>query len=152
MAPKTSSIVSYMVRTFMQFNGIELRDTPGFPSLETTLERQRMVTEEYAELIIAIHERDLVRVADAAGDLLYTVYGLCLAFGFDPEPVLDIVCNSNLSKDRLDQNKKGGKGPRYVAPEPRIVEYLQGLSGDFSIPHDSTLDTRQSDKGGIDDI
>jgi hypothetical protein len=43
--------------------------------------RLRLVVEELAELIKAVHERNLVEVADGLGDLMYVVYGTGVTYG-----------------------------------------------------------------------
>lgn len=54
---------------------------------DVTLLRVRLIVEEYGELIIALHENDIVKIMDACGDLRYVVVGTAIAYGL---PALDI--------------------------------------------------------------
>lgn len=99
-----------MVREFMVKHS-QLR--ANIPTLKVPEQvkvlRMRLITEEFAELVIAIHEGDLVKVADALADLDYVVTGTAVAFGIPHEVVFREVHRSNMTKPKLDENDKGGK-------------------------------------------
>lgn len=87
-----------MVREFFATFSVDMPESPAFPSQEVVAFRCGMIWEEYQELVTAIGNRDLVGVADAVADILYTTEGLALAFGIDTGPVLAEVHRSNLAK------------------------------------------------------
>ena len=78
---------------------------------------------ELSELKEAMHNKDIVEVADALTDILYVTYGAGHAFGIDLDRCFDEVQNSNMSK--LSENGepiynvsgKVMKGPNYFKPD-----------------------------------
>jgi predicted HAD superfamily Cof-like phosphohydrolase len=109
------------------FHAAKLRqDKPPKPTLvpfETALGRFWRISQEVQEFIDANAEGDLVAVADAVGDMLYTVLGAAVEHGLDAQKIFDEVHRSNMTKDQLDPvTKKGGKGPNYQPP--RIAEII----------------------------
>jgi predicted HAD superfamily Cof-like phosphohydrolase len=64
---------------------------------------------------------DVVEVADALGDIVFTAYGMAARFGIDLDRVLAAICESNMSKTANGQNKIL-KGEDYFPP--RIAEAL----------------------------
>lgn len=64
---------------------------------------------------------DLVEVADALGDIVFTSYGMAARHGIDLDRVLAAICESNMSKTANGQNKIL-KGEDYFPP--RIAEAL----------------------------
>lgn len=50
------------------------------------VKRTRLMTEEVAELIVAMDQEELVEVADACCDLIYVVAGTAVAYGFSELP------------------------------------------------------------------
>ena len=82
-----------------------------------------LIKEELDELIEAMHNKDLLEVADALTDILYVTYGAGHAFGINLDKCFNEVQNSNMSK--LDETGKpiyndAGKvmkGPKYFKPD-----------------------------------
>lgn len=75
-------------------------DTPTIPSKERCDLRVSLIQEELNELKEAIHNKDLVEIADALCDLQYVLSGAILEFGLAekfPE-LFDEVQRSNMSK------------------------------------------------------
>jgi hypothetical protein len=89
------------------------------------IERARVVLEEALELLVALQEGDMVKTVDAMCDVNFAVRGTAAVLGVDLEPFEHIVADCNLTKGSLDGQKKGGKGPLYVAPEPAIRSELR---------------------------
>ena len=75
-------------------------DTPTIPSKERCDLRVSLIQEELNELLEAIHNKDLVEIADALCDLQYVLSGAILEFGLAekfPE-LFNEVQRSNMSK------------------------------------------------------
>ena len=58
---------------------------------------------------------DVVEVADALGDIVFTAYGMAARHGIDLDAVLREICASNMSKTANGQNKIL-KGEDYFPP------------------------------------
>jgi len=93
------------------------------PSLTDRLAQVRLslIREETNELSDAWAEGDVVRVADALGDLLYVVYGTAVACGIDLEDVFEEVHRSNMTKTPDPGRAKPTKGPDYQKPNIELV-------------------------------
>jgi predicted HAD superfamily Cof-like phosphohydrolase len=78
--------------------------------------RARLVVEEAAELVAAIHEDNEVAIADAIGDLLYVVLGTAVAYDMPADRIFDEVHASNMSKGKPNKHGKGGKGKKFRKP------------------------------------
>lgn len=111
------------VREFHERNGIVAVDSVRLPSNAEVRLRHTIMQEEWHELEEAMARGDIVAVADACADLVYTIAGTMLTYGI-PGEVFDEVHRSNMTKDTLDPvTKKGGKGPQYSPPN--IAALLQ---------------------------
>ena len=116
------------VRIFMKTYGQEVKDKAGFSDARTNKLRIDLIKEELEELIEAMHDKNLLEVADALTDILYVTYGAGHAFGIDLDKCFEEVQNSNMSK--LDEDGKpiyneAGKvmkGPNYFKPD--LSKYL----------------------------
>lgn len=78
--------------------GVSYRDTPGIPSDDVKILRNRLIFEEVHELLLAIAQDDLIEIADAIADSLYVIIGTAVAYGIDCQRVFDEVHRSNLTK------------------------------------------------------
>jgi predicted HAD superfamily Cof-like phosphohydrolase len=67
---------------------------------------------------------DVVEIADALGDVVFTAYGMAARHGIDLDAVLREICASNMSKTANGQNKIL-KGEDYFPPN---IERALGLS------------------------
>ena len=111
------------VRLFMKTYGQEVKDKAGFSDAKTNKLRIDLIKEELEELIEAMHDKNLLEVADALTDILYVTYGAGHAFGIDLDKCFKEVQDSNMSKLGLDgkpiYNEKGKvmKGPNYFKPD-----------------------------------
>ncbi len=91
-----------LVTEFHETYGLPIKkDGPGIVGERLAL-RLELIREEYAELIDAIHQGDIVETADALGDMVYVIYGMAIEFGIPLDKVLDEIQRSNMSK--LDEN------------------------------------------------
>ncbi len=117
-----------LVGDFMEAFGQDVLDEPTWPDFETRMLRLDLIEEEYNELETAIHEKDMVGVADALTDLLYVIYGAGHAFGLDLDVCFNEVHRSNMSKLGEDgrpiyrEDGKVLKGPDYF--EPNLAELI----------------------------
>jgi len=111
------------VKTFMQTFGQEVKLKPSFSTEKINDLRFSLIQEELDELKLAIHNKDLLEVADALTDILYVTYGAGHAFGIDLDKCFEEVQNSNMSKLGKDgkpiYNDAGKvmKGPNFYKPD-----------------------------------
>ena len=116
------------VRLFMKTFGQEVKDKAGFSDAKTNKLRIDLIKEELEELIEAMHDKNLLEVADALTDILYVTYGAGHAFGIDLDKCFEEVQSSNMSKLGDDgkpvYNEAGKvmKGPNYFKPD--LSKYL----------------------------
>jgi len=116
------------VRLFMKTYGQEVKDKAGFSDAKTNKLRIDLIKEELEELIEAMHDKNLLEVADALTDILYVTYGAGHAFGINLDKCFEEVQNSNMSKLGEDgkpiYNEAGKvmKGPNYFKPD--LSKYL----------------------------
>ena len=111
------------VGIFMKTFGQEVKTQPSFSTDKINKLRIDLIKEELEELTDAMHNKDLLEVADALTDILYVTYGAGHAFGIDLDKCFEEVQNSNMSK--LDENGKPiyndvgkvMKGPGYFKPD-----------------------------------
>lgn len=88
------------VATFMTACGQEVLTSPSY---ETSNQKQvklymELIREEFEELKEGHENKDVVEVADACGDLIWVILGLCNSLGIDIAPVWKEITNSNMSK------------------------------------------------------
>lgn len=114
------------VRQFMLKVGDEVHFAPTLVSVASATRRHDLIDEELDEYLAAVIEGDLEKVADAGGDLLYTVLGLFNLHGLDAAAVFDAIHESNMTKDPGGEPRKlAVKGPGYRPPElKRLVGKL----------------------------
>jgi predicted HAD superfamily Cof-like phosphohydrolase len=111
------------VGTFMKTFGQEVKTEPSFSTEKINNLRIDLIKEELQELTDAMHNKDLLEVADALTDILYVTYGAGHAFGIDLDKCFEEVQNSNMSKLGEDGNPiynesgKVMKGPNYFKPD-----------------------------------
>lgn len=109
---------------------------PGNPDRALVLLRLRLMLEELGELSCAMHENNLLEVADGLADLLYVVYGTAVTYGIDLEPIINEVHASNMTKQAvvIELGEKYGtqnpKGPGYQ--KPNIQARLEAQGADRS--------------------
>jgi predicted HAD superfamily Cof-like phosphohydrolase len=111
------------VREFMDKHELYSQIIPGHPPMAERLSRIRYILEEVGELVQAIHEEDLVEIADALGDLLYVVFGCAIAYGIPIDTIFNEVHRSNMTKVKLGPTGKGGKTSGFEPPN--LYSYLE---------------------------
>lgn len=117
----------YAVKQFMVKHRLPYRDAPGQIDEDVALLRLRLMMEELGEVAVAMHELDncnssnleegLAKLADGLADLLYVVVGTGVAYGLPVNEVFAEVHRSNMTKTTLDDQRKGGKGEGFRAPD-----------------------------------
>ena len=111
------------VGIFMKTFGQEVKDKSSLSDEKINQLRLNLIEEELDELKKAMHNKDLLEVADALTDILYVTYGAGHAFGINLDKCFEEVQKSNMSK--LDESGKpiyndSGKvmkGPKYFKPD-----------------------------------
>lgn len=94
--PDSLNQVAEFHRTFKH----PIVENPALPAPDRSKLRVALLAEELKELEVAIHENDLVEVADALCDLQYVLSGAILEFGLGDKfkALFDEVQRSNMSK------------------------------------------------------
>ena len=115
------------VLKFHRMFDIQIEVTPKIPSPEVVGLRIRLIREEFDELIIALHQKDLIETADALGDLMYVILGTGVACGIDLEPVFEEIHRSNLTKVGGYKREDG----KWIKPDSyspaNIASVLRGI-------------------------
>ena len=115
------------VKEFMNTFGQEVKNNPEFPNEKIIDLRKKLIEEELQELKDAIHENDIVEVADALTDILVVTYGAGVAFGIDLDKCFEEVHRSNMSKlssegkPIYNEYGKVMKGPNYSPPDLKKI-------------------------------
>ena len=68
-----------MVQEFHESNGAVINGSKN--GSEVAVLRLRLILEEWAETLVALHENNAVETADGLTDLLYVVYGTSVSYG-----------------------------------------------------------------------
>lgn len=99
---------------------------PQKPDLTTDTQlRYELIREEFQELTEALEgqgltkEEQLIKVADALGDILYVTIGAAVTWGIDIALVWDAIHKSNMTKTGGGNREDGKvlKGPNYIPPD-----------------------------------
>ena len=86
------------------------------PTFSTRMFRMRLISEEAAELLIALHENDRKKLIDATADLLYVIYGTAEVYNFSADIAFERVHESNMTKDAESKHGKPVKGTNFKEP------------------------------------
>lgn len=89
-----------MVQQFNQNNSYPGLKYPGHPPDAIKVLRLRLMMEELGEVAQAMHENNLIEVADGLCDLLYVVVGTAVEYGMGPilDEMFAEVHRSNMTK------------------------------------------------------
>lgn len=90
-----------MFRDVYEFHkkfGCKIGSTPAIPDGGTVSLRRSILEEEFDETCDALHDGDLVEIADGICDMIYVGLGLLVSYGIDPRPVWDAIHASNMAK------------------------------------------------------
>jgi predicted HAD superfamily Cof-like phosphohydrolase len=74
-----------MVTEFHKLNGSVINGKKN--GLEVAVLRSRLMVEEFAETLAALHQNDVLEVADGLADFLYVIYGTAVSYGTQCEDV-----------------------------------------------------------------
>ena len=114
------------VNEFHKAFGLGIQNSPTAElEINRNLLRYKLMREENEEYLDAANNKDLVEVADALGDMLYTLCGTIIEHGMQHkiEEVFDEIQKSNMSKLGADgkpifrEDGKVLKGPNYFKPD-----------------------------------
>lgn len=88
------------VQIFMEACGQAVNTRPAFTpeNLQQAELYLKLIREEFQELEEAFHDKDIIETADACGDLIWVILGLCNTVGIRIHPVWQEVTSSNMSK------------------------------------------------------
>lgn len=88
------------VRIFMEACGQEVKDRPSFTdeNYKQAVLYLNLIREEMQELEEGFENQDIVETADACGDLIWVILGLCNSLGIPMGPVWQEITTSNMSK------------------------------------------------------
>ena|ERR1051326_9336539 len=78
-----------------------------------------LITEEFAELELAVSHNDITEIAHELTDLLYVCYYMANAYGILIDPIFSAIHQANMAKKGAPklENGKQTKGPNYVKPD-----------------------------------
>lgn len=107
---------------------IAIEEVPCIPNDKDRNLRINLIREELVELEEAFEEKNVVKVADAIGDLLYVVLGTAVSCGIDIEPVFREIHRSNMTKKggHKDERGKWVKPVGFKKPDLLPVLITQG--------------------------
>lgn len=118
--------------------------TPTSEISETVKDlREKLITEEYNELLEALAADDLIEIADGIADLTYVLAGTAISYGIPYDRIFDEVHNSNMTKtpSKAYEGQKYGtvnpKGPDFKRPQiasiltnPEASTVLEQMTGE----------------------
>lgn len=125
------------VRKFCKICDYPVRDSPGFPVPDVQIQCMDLLKEEVKEFIeahgVCRESGDIIEIADALGDILYSVIFAALSYGIPLPEVFDEIHKSNMTKlwsDGKPRKRKFNrleKGPNYKPPQlgKILKEYLK---------------------------
>ena len=104
------------VTEFNMALGQGVAQTPRIANYVQCNLRMSLIQEEaVTELTAAINERNLVKIADAIGDGLVTLYGAANDMGLDADAIMAIVHKANMSKLCFSEDEAKLSVERYKA-------------------------------------
>jgi len=88
------------VRIFMEACGQAVENRPSFTdeNYKQAVLYLNLIREEMQELEEGFENQDIVETADACGDLIWVILGLCNTLGIPMGPVWQEITSSNMSK------------------------------------------------------
>lgn len=116
---------------FHQKMNLEVNGYPQIPSKETVALRSTLVSEESKELIEALKEGKLDKIAKELVDLIYVTIGTAISYGINLEPVWKVVHDSNMDKDPNLKNEQGKvlKPKGWTTPDLKFQMAEQVVTG-----------------------
>lgn len=119
------------VAAFHHATDLPVRVVPSATTREERSLRDRLLDEEYAEYTEARINGDLVKLADAIGDMIYVLIGTALTYGIPLEDVWNEIHRTNMAKvDPTTGKVRRRPDGKILKPEgwtpPRIAEIMEG--------------------------
>jgi len=111
------------VKEFYEQFDLPVQDMPMLPVQERRRLRMKLLEEKYHDYRYAERGRDLLKIADALGDMMYVIGGTALEYGLPLDRIFLEIHRSNLTK--VDENgrpifREDGKlmkTPQYSKPD-----------------------------------
>jgi predicted HAD superfamily Cof-like phosphohydrolase len=117
------------VKIFMEACGQSVNTNPEYPQNTAQVELyMKLIFEEFEELFEGHSKKDVVEVADACGDLIWVILGLCNSLGIDLTPVWKEITASNMSKTVDGKVIKRADG-KILKPETYFPPNIQRALG-----------------------
>lgn len=126
---------SESVAEFHRAYGHPIADEVNVPEKELRKLRERLIEEEYYEVLSASLSEDPVELAKELADLIYVIHGAALVWGISLDEVFEAVHNSNMSKlgpdgkPVLREDGKVLKGPDYREPDIGAIVKWEDSNG-----------------------
>lgn len=120
-----------LVQEFHETFGHPVAPSPMLVAKELGDLRFDLIAEEAEEYGEGLDEDDIVKIADALGDILYVTFGAAVVHGIDLGPIFEEIHRSNMSKLGEDgepiyrEDGKVLKGPNYFTPDIEAVLHDQ---------------------------
>ena len=115
------------VCSFHKVCSLPVESTPKIPTDERVALRQRLINEEYEELVEALDEQDLAHIAKEAADVIVVVLGTMAEYGIPFDEVWDAVHKSNMAKvgeDGMVARREDGKVLKPDGWKPPDIEKI----------------------------
>jgi predicted HAD superfamily Cof-like phosphohydrolase len=115
----------------------QFQPLPDWPSDAILQLRKDLLEEEFQEVLVAIEQRDIVKLADGLADLEYVLNGFAIACGIDLRRVNAAVQKANMRKiggptrhDGKILKPEGWEHPNIAAilwnqPKLRMIEFIE---------------------------
>lgn len=111
---------------FRHFIGTKLHKVPEVPYAIRRFRMER-IEEEAKELIEAITQGKICKVAREGIDLIYVVLGTFVIFGIPFYPIWKAVHSANMAKTYTGPLDKPGKPEGWQSPDERIDLIIEGV-------------------------
>lgn len=104
-------------------------ERPHIPNDKYQRLRRKLIREEVNELLDAIDDNDLVKLADGCVDSIVVIIGTALTYGIDLEPIWNEIHRTNMAK-RFGEMRPDGKRLKPEGWEPpRIKDLIEKQGG-----------------------
>lgn len=101
--------------------------TPSLPPHERRDLRHSLVLEEAGELLSAIDQNDLAKIADSIADLIYVCLGTAIEYGIPMDGVWQAVQNANMAKVMDKGSIRRAEDGKILKPEGWTPPDIAGL-------------------------
>ena len=127
-APESGPTFFDCVYEFHEKFNLPIGTEPDFPLTHDEINlRMRLIHEEYLELIEAHNERDIVKVADALGDMIYVICGMAVVYGIPLNRVYAEIQRSNMAKVSPDGTVKYRADGKVLKPDSWTPPDIAGI-------------------------